>query len=59
MKNIDKNSKGMKQRIDSPKAADDKSLKKQWQTPEIIEEDVRKTEVSINGGKGADLGSYS
>ncbi len=56
MKNDDKK---MKRLADSPKAADDKSLKKQWQTPEIIEEDVRKTEVGPPNFGTTDMGMYS
>ncbi|MCX5784505.1 MAG: hypothetical protein NTX59_02340 [Elusimicrobia bacterium] len=58
MKNNDKNGKGMKRRVDSSKAVDNKSIKKQWQTPEIIEEDVRKTE-SGSGIAKTDAGIYS
>ena len=59
MKNDKKNRKGMKQQGNYPKTKDDGSLKKQWQTPEIIEEDARKTEASGHPYGGSDLGMYS
>jgi hypothetical protein len=34
------------------------SLKRPWQTPDIIEEDFRETETSYNGS-GFDFGLYS
>jgi len=59
MQNDDKKGKNMKRQGNLPKTKDDGSLKKQWQTPEITEEDIRQTEASVNSGSGSDMGIYS
>jgi len=39
--------------------ATDESLKRPWQTPEIIEEDYRETEAAPGPAGGLDMAMYS
>jgi len=57
MQNDDKKGKNMKRQGNLSKTTEDGSLKKQWQTPEITEEDFRQTEAGT--GSVTDAVIYS
>jgi hypothetical protein len=59
MKSNEVKEKEMRQTDHGQEAAPGASLKRPWQTPDIIEEDYRETESSFTGPGTADLGIYS